>query len=231
MSTKSPISIAERLSAANLAIANSLADGEIQSLVAGYGYSAERLAEGETLLQNAQTAVNAQKSAEGAQQQSTQELAQAEKEARDAYQSLAKVARAVFKGDKARLTALGLEGSAPKDTAGFLASSAALFENASAAAALGDYGYEAARLDTERAKLSAFDTANQRQEAAKGAAQQATREQDFALQALDAWRAQYIKIARVALRGKPQLLEKIGVAARTSKTAAQRAVKARKVTA
>jgi len=43
-----------------------------------------------------------------------------------------------------------------------------------------------------------------------------------ALAALDAWRAQYVKIARVALRGKPQLLEKIGVPARTSGTAAQR---------
>ena len=60
------------------------------------------------------------------------------------------------------------------------------------------------------------------QEAAKGAAQQATREQDAALHALDAWRAQYIKIARVALRYKPQLLEKIGVAARTAKTPALR---------
>ncbi len=37
------------------------------------------------------------------------------------------------------------------------------------------------------------------------------------------WAAQYLKIAKVALRGKKQLLEKIGVTARTSKTAAQRA--------
>ena len=55
------------------------------------------------------------------------------------------------------------------------------------------------------------------QEAAKGATQQATREQDAALTALDAWRAQYIKLARVALRGKSQLLEKIGVAVRSAK--------------
>jgi hypothetical protein len=37
------------------------------------------------------------------------------------------------------------------------------------------------------------------------------------------WVAQYLKIAKVALRGKKQLLEKIGVTARTTKTAAQRA--------
>ncbi len=38
------------------------------------------------------------------------------------------------------------------------------------------------------------------------------------------------KIARVALRGKPQLLEKIGVAARTSKTSAQRAARRKETT-
>ena len=55
------------------------------------------------------------------------------------------------------------------------------------------------------------------------AAQQATREQDAAMQALNDWAGQYRKIAKVALRGKKQLLEKIGIAARTSKTPAQRA--------
>ena len=56
---------------------------------------------------------------------------------------------------------------------------------------------------------------------AKGAAQQGTIEQDAALEALNEWTAQYRKIAKVALRGKKQLLEKIGIAARTSPTKAQ----------
>jgi hypothetical protein len=41
------------------------------------------------------------------------------------------------------------------------------------------------------------------------------------------WVAQYLKIAKVTLRGKKQLLEKIGVTARTSKTAAQQAAPAK----
>jgi len=40
---------------------------------------------------------------------------------------------------------------------------------------------------------------------------------------MNEWVAQYLKIAKVALRNKRQLLEKIGVAARTTKTASQRA--------
>jgi hypothetical protein len=229
MPTKSNVSIAERLNTAQVAISNSLADAEIQSLVAGYGYSLAKLNEGKSLYDSALAAVTAQKSAAGAQKQASQELDEAEKSARDAYQSLSKVARAIFKDDKARLTALGLTGAAPRSTAGFLASASALFDNAAAAPALGEYGYDTSRLESERAKIAAFDLANQRQEAAKGAAQQATREQDAALTSLDAWRAQYIKISRVALREKPQLLEKIGVPARTAKTAAQRAARKKPV--
>ena len=54
------------------------------------------------------------------------------------------------------------------------------------------------------------------------AAQQATREQKAALAALNAWLAQYLKIARVTLRDKPELYTKLGGVARSTRTAAQR---------
>ena len=215
-------SIAQELNAGQLAISNSLSDPEIQSLVAQFGYPADKLNEGKALYDAALAAVNAEKAAAGAQQESTRTLEQAEESARDAYQALAKVARAVFLKDKA-LNTLGLNGSTPKDTAGFLAAAYALFDNARTLPALADYGYDSPKLQSERLKIAAYDAANQQQESAKGAAQQATREQDAALQALNAWTSQYLKIAKVALRDKSQLLEKLGVLARTSKTAAQRA--------
>lgn len=222
MPTNSNDSIAGRLNAAQMAISNSLADAEIQSLVAGYGYSSDKLNAGQSLYYSALAAVTAQKAAAGAQKQSTQEMDAAEVSARDAFLSLSKVARAIFKNDKARLTALGLTGKAPDNTAEFLAAASALFDNAAGAPTLAEYGYELVRLESEKAKIAAFNLANQRQQAAKGAAQQATREQEAAMTSLDAWRAQYVKIARVALREKRQLLEKIGVLARTTPRAARK---------
>ena len=68
----------------------------------------------------------------------------------------------------------------------------------------------------------AFDQASQAQVAAMGAAPQATREQKAALTAQSEWLARYLKIAKVALRDKPQLFEKLGGVARSSRTAAQR---------
>jgi len=75
--------------------------------------------------------------------------------------------------------------------------------------------------------INAYDAANRIQEQAKGAAQQATRDQDAALKALDLWCSQYIKIARVALQGKKELLEKLGIRSLSGKTAAQRGAPAR----
>lgn len=221
--SKPKTSIAEQLNAAQLAVNNSLADAEIQALVSGFGYSRETLSGGGELYERAQAAVQAQKLAAGTQQDATQILQAAQKVAADAYQALAKVARAAC--DPPQLTTLGLSGKMPNDTAGFLAAAYTLFDNAARLGSLSGFGYTAEKLAAERGKITAYDESNQKQEAAKGAAQQATREQDAALAALNEWLAQYLKIAKVALREKPQLLEKLGVAARTSKTAAQRAAR------
>ncbi len=214
-------SIAGQLNAAQLAINNSLADEEIQALVSGFGYSSGGLQAGCELVERAQAAIQAQKLAAGAQQDATRAVVDAKTTAADAYQALAKVARATC--NASQLTALGLSGKMPADTAGFLAAAYTLFDNALTLGSLSDFGYTTEKLTAERGKIVAYDQLNQRQEAAKGAAQQATREQEAALQALNEWTAQYLKIAKVALREKPQLLEKLGVTARTSKTTVQRA--------
>jgi len=220
--TRPKNTIAEQLNAAQLAISNTLDDTEIQALVAKLGYPAEMINEGWELYQAAVHAVNAQRAAAGAQQETTRLHDEARKAAKDAYQALAKTARAIFIDDQAQLEALGLHGTMPLATAAFIAAAITLFENAQGVLELAKYGYDADQLTAEQAKIAAYIEADNRQEAAKGAAQQATREQEAALRALNEWVAQYIKIAKVALREKAQLLEKIGVVARTSKTRAQR---------
>ena len=226
MPTKSATTIAKQLNKAQLAIANSLADTEISTAVAAYGYDTAKLNAGMALYTTALTAVNAQAAAKGDQKAATAEVKAKQKIARDAYQAAAKVARAAL--DEEGLTTLDLTGSEPRDTAGFIQAGYTLFDNAKESGLLADFGYDTARITAERAKIADFDAANQAQEAAKGAAQQATQEQDAALAAMNDWTAQYLKIAKVALRGKKQLLEKIGVTARTTKTAAQRAAARRR---
>lgn len=222
---KAKTSIADRLNAAQVAINNTLTDAEIQAAVAAYGYPVEKINAGKGVYDRAVAAVNAQIAATGAQRETTAAMEAAKKAAYAAYQSLAKVARAVFVQDKARLIRLGLTGAMPKSTAGFLTAASALFENAIAPeiqTLLANFGYDSSKLQNERAVIAAYETANSNQEQAKGATQQATRDQEAALKELELWLNQYIKIARVALRDKKELLEKLGVRALSGKTAAQR---------
>jgi predicted pyridoxine 5'-phosphate oxidase superfamily flavin-nucleotide-binding protein len=221
MPAKPKQTISQQLNAAQVAITNSLTDPEIKAAVAQYGYTTARLNAGKALYEAALAAVNAQKSGRGDQKAATADLKAKEKDARDAYQAAAKVARAAL--SKEDLTTLGLMGKEPRGTAGFIQAGYTLFDNALDSGLLADFGYDEARIAAERDKIEAFDAANQAQEMAKGAAQQATQDQDAALAKMNDWVAQYLKIARVALRGKKQLLEKIGVTARTTKTKAQRA--------
>jgi hypothetical protein len=221
MPTKPVTTIAQQLAAAQIAINNSLGDADIKAAVAQYGYTTAKLNHGKALYEAALAAVNAQKQGRGEQKAATADLKAKEKEARDAYQAAAQVARAALA--PADLSTLGLAGKTPRGVAGFIAAAYTLFDNAASAGLLAEFGYEADHLAAERAKIEAFDQANQAQEAAKGAAQQATVDQDAALAKMNDWVMQYLKIAKVALRNKRQLLENIGVAARTAKTAAQRA--------
>jgi len=230
---KAKTSIADRLSAAQVAIQNTLADTGILTAVAAYGYSVEKINAGKGVYDRAVAAVNAQIAATGAQRETTAAMEAAKKAAYTAYQSLAKVARAIFIQDKSKLTRLGLTGTMPKSTAGFLTAAYALFENASTPeiqSLLVNYGYDSAKLQSERALVEAYDTANRIQEQAKGAAQQATRDQEAALKELDQWYSQYIKITRVALQGKKELLEKLGIRSLSGKTAAQRGASAKAAT-
>lgn len=226
MTSQRKTSIANQLSAASLAINNTIGDKELQALVADYGYTATKMDEGQQIYLMADNAVKTQTFATGTQRQATQHARAAEQRARASYQALAQLARAVFLRNAAALGMLGLVGATPAPAAEFLNAANTLFNNAlkskEISATLATYGYDETRLTRERAVITAFSQACQAQVAAMSAAQQATRAQRAALTVQAEWLAQYLKIAKVALRDNPQLYEKLGGVVRSSRTFAQR---------
>lgn len=218
--------IADRLNRARLALNNTQKDATLSALVGSYGYTAEKLDEGWQLYNAANAAVNTQAAALGTRRQATADAAAAEVRARASYQALAQLARAVFPIGSAQRATLGLVRIMPQRISEFLASAHTLFKNAAnvpeVSAALAAYGYDSVRLANEYAVIIAFDAAYAAQAAASGAAQQTTRVQRAALSTLDRWIAQYLKIAKIALREQPALIEQIG-GGRSGRTPAQRA--------
>lgn len=218
--------ISNRLTKADVAISNALSDPLIGKLLGQYGYQSQKLSEGKSLLENAQIALKRQVAAFGDQKEATFRLQKAEKSARAAYQDLAKIAKAVFAKDKAKLAVLGLDKAMPKPLSLFIQMAMALFDNASHTVEIAEtlkmYGYDTEKLSRERGKIVELSVANQAQEAAKGEAQNATFEQNRAMESLDYFMSAFVKVAKVALREHPELLEKLGILKRSAKTPLQR---------
>jgi hypothetical protein len=217
--------IAQQLDAAQLAISNTLADPDILTAVAKFGYTETELAAAQDLHRTAQSSVNLHIALLGDKSNASKDATKKEAVARQEYQDAVDVARANLKSDG--IKTLGIKPRQPKRTDDFIYAGYTLFDNAASSGLLAPRGYDAARILEGRKAIEKYDAAHQLQKAATGAAEKATQDQKEALGALNAWLAEYLKIARVALRGDKQLLEKIGIKARTTKTKAQRAAPAK----
>jgi hypothetical protein len=213
------------LNLSEVAITNSLSDSKILPKVEKFGYNASKLNEGKQLLEVALEKYKENLKLDGHLQNLTQSMREKFETGKQAYQDLAKVVRAIFKNDKGILAQLGIEGKMPRTIAGFIASALTLFDNASKVeevrAKLSEYGYDDTKLKTEKLKILELQDVNNQQEAAKGSAQNSTREKDKAIKTLYEWVMQYIKIARVALKDDKDLLESIGVRVYSRKTQKQ----------
>jgi len=211
----------EQLRRARIALDNALAQNDIQTRLTAFGYNAARLNEGKALLKRATEAVSAQDTLGGVRSESTDTAARLHKKANAAYQDMVNIARAAFRGDeRARLDQLGIAGPTPRTVAGLLSRASTFFQAAGAtpaiAATLAAFGYDADKLAAERAKFDALTQADAAQEQARGRAQQSTRDQDTALAALSDYLSAFERVARVALKDRPDLLETLAIPARST---------------
>ena len=226
MPTKLKKSQADQLNQADVAINNTLASADIKALVAKRGYTVKKLTTLKGLLDQTQVALGVKAAVKGAKELSTDQLEQIYHDAHLAYQDLAKTARRVFAAEQAKLTMLGLDGKEPRATAGFTLAAYRLFDNAALPdlqPALEDDGYTAEFLASERAKIEAFDEGNQVQEAAKGTSEGGTSAQNALLAKLHKAVMDYLAVAKIALRDRPDLQEQLGIKVRNTKTKAQQA--------
>jgi hypothetical protein len=95
-------------------------------------------------------------------------------------------------------------------------------------AVLTRYGYDEPTLRRGRDLNLAYQRAMEAQALAKSAAKQATRAQWEALVELQQWIVGYMKIARVALRGQPELLKELKTARQNGRAAAAGTAKTRR---
>ncbi len=206
--------IADRITAAHQTLLLAQSDSELVALLAGRGYDAARLAEGQALQSAAQAAFTGRQSASAGQTEATAALTTADAAARRAYNDFRATARVVFQ-EPAVSQALGLAGAASDDLQKFLTAARASYDVALSTAAylteLARFGYSQAAVQAARGLLDDLAAADAAQETAKAAAVQATRQRDEAVAALDAWLRRFRTVAKIATRGRPDLAQKLGL--------------------
>ncbi len=200
---------------AGIAINNSLQNTELQPMLAEFGYTAERLTQGKTLLDNA-TILNVKQEKElgektGATTQRDSKREQAHKD----YIRFVKIARIAFVNEPGTWQALGLMGDRKDSISGWLAQTNQFYTNILGnqnwIAKMANYGITVEKLTAGQTLTKEVEKANNRLKTEMGEAQEATRLRDEAADTLQAWYSDFIAIARIALEDKPQYLEILGI--------------------
>ncbi len=208
-------SIEERLLAAQIAIHNALDDVELQGYLAAYSYGPAKLEAGRALYQATLAAQQVQQAEYGDQYDATDELNRLWEEANAAYMHYVKVARVAFRDQRGVMSRLDLYGRRKRATAGWIVQARQFYDgllaDADLVARMTEFSVTQAKLEAGRAQVDAVEQANRIQGKERGEAQDATLARDVALDALDAWMSDFIAIARLALEGRPQFLEKLGI--------------------
>lgn len=204
----------------------------ISEAMANYGYDSDRWAEGQALLNTAKEKIQDNADAYAKQLGATDDYNDLFEEVWDQAQSLAHICSSLFEEDTETLKLLGLhkrryEATGESEIAWpqrdrkvdvFLPWARNLYqkaqENTEIAQMLADFGYPADRLQEEAAEVEEIAAKDSAQEAAKAEAQQSTVERDDATAALKAWISRGEKVAKIALKDKPQLLEALGIKVR-----------------
>jgi len=202
------------LNTCRIRIDNSLDSPEIMEAVAKFNYDKAALQYGKSLLEKA-TALYHQKIREDNEQVTAgDEYDEIFAQAHGHYVDLVEVARIEFKNDPDTYRRLGLFGKRTRVFADWLPQVRHFYQEAQdpqILKALGRWNIDKKRLEEGLALVDKTVAAHDTHIREQGEAQQITPERDAAIDVLYDWTDDYQTIAAIALKDKPQLLEKIGI--------------------
>lgn len=137
------------------------------------------------------------------------------------YMKHLKLARVALEGNRGIEVKLGLKGPREKATGKWLVQGRQFYENALADALilgkLSSYGVTLENLQAGLALVNEVERLYRSRERERGEAQDSTVLHDELFEKLDSWYSDFVKVARIALEERPQLIEKLGILERSEK--------------
>ena len=204
-------SIEDRLNRYLTGLTNALDVPELQSRVALYGYTPDKLNQMLTQRQQAFDLYLAQKTEYSEQHAATAAFEQAWKTAHETYMRLVRLGRILFRDDHAVFVKLTLNEERKRTFSGWLAQANTFFSNLlsdqNALAKYDQYNTPPTAINAAKVLVDVAEQANIIQAKETGEAQQATRERDGKMDALDSAMSEFYALAELACEDAPELLE------------------------
>jgi hypothetical protein len=202
------------LSAAKVALTNS-SHPQIAPVLAEYGYPDSIIAEGLALHTDAEKKQKDQVKEYGEQYTATDALAKAIAAANAPYIEQLELSRIAFKNQRGVLAELAATGERKKNQAGWLSDATTFYSNLLAkpeyVAVIAKFGQTKEKLNTAFDLIKAANAALAARTKESGEAQTATKLRDAAIDLFDEWYSDFIAVAKIALKNKPELLEILGI--------------------
>jgi hypothetical protein len=192
------------------------ADETIMSFLAAFNYDGRELDRGRGLREAGQRAQVTQKEERDDMIQARSVMSRVHKQAWQDYMDDLELTRLAHKEPSERWLALGLYGRRARSLTGFL-SQASLYYTAAlsdeeAQRAMARFGLTVERLLAHQAQLGELERLQEQLYVEAAEAKEATRQRDEALDAFAEWWSDFTRVARIALRSRPDLLAKMGLA-------------------
>ena len=204
-------SIEDRLNRYLTGLTNARDVPELQSRVALYGYTPDKLNQMLTQRQQAFDLYLAQKTEYSEQHAATAAFEQAWKTAHETYMRLVRLGRIIFRDEHAIFIKLTLNEERKRSFSGWLAQANTFFSNLlsdqNALTKYGQYNTPLAAVNAAKALVNAAEQANIIQAKETGEAQQATKERDEKMDALDSAMSEFYALAELACEDAPDLLK------------------------
>ncbi|MEQ9441008.1 MAG: hypothetical protein RIG62_18340, partial [Cyclobacteriaceae bacterium] len=173
----------------------------IRQQLNAFGFTPARYQEVDALVEEVTGAVRAQEDAYSLSRTVSNQLKEDTRAAQANYRELREVVRFAFRGDEATLRYLKLDESRKTTIAGWHLQAQAFLDRLSGhLGPLKKYGITAERVAEVQAMVQAVVEGRYQWQQRKADAQQATRQRDEALRALEIWVSGFRKIAGVALK-------------------------------
>jgi hypothetical protein len=194
-------------------LGQSLSDQNLVSSLTSFGYGLREMERGRELLELLRQIDQEQEAAQDRRIQLNLEKSELHKDIQKRYMRIVKLGRIVFDDHAMARKALGLDGSREKQFDDWYRQVYMFCKNLIAEAdwlgVMKSYGIKKDDIQNIMSDLEKLEELNTRFEHAKELSKEMTKRKRKQLMVLQNWLSDYIKIARLALEEKPQLLDKL----------------------